>query len=120
MVFGYEHLTETLGLPDRDDRHVLAAAIQSDSSVIVTLNLAHFPSAVLAAFDIEAQHPDDFVLTLFEAFPDVVLEAAKAHRVSLRNPPKDQDEYLDDLRRQGLCKSVDAMREHIIDGLVDF
>jgi predicted nucleic acid-binding protein len=119
MVVGYEHLTDTLSLPDRDDRHVLAAAIHSDSSLIVTLNLADFPSDVLAAFDIEAQHPDDFVLALFEAFPDLVLEAAKAHRASLRYPPKTRDEYLDDLRQQGLCKSVDAMGGHIRDGLAD-
>ncbi|GAA3767041.1 PIN domain-containing protein [Terriglobus aquaticus] len=119
MVFGYEHHTETLCLSDRDDRHVLAAAIHSDSSLIVTLNLADFPSDVLAAFDIEAQHPDDFVLALFEAFPGLVLEAAIAHRASLKNPPKNRDEYLDDLRQQGLCKSVDAMREHIRDGLSD-
>jgi hypothetical protein len=79
-----------LSLPDHDDRHVLAAAIHSHSSLIVTLNLADFPSDVLAAFDIEAQHPDDFVLALFEAFPDLVLEAAKAHRASLRNPPKNR------------------------------
>jgi len=77
-----------LSLPDHDDRQVLAAAIHSHSSLIVTLNLADFPSDVLAAFDIEAQHPDDFVLAPFEAFPNLVLEAVKAHRASLRNPPK--------------------------------
>ncbi len=44
IVSGYEHLIETIELPDRDDRHVVAAAIHCGASVIVTLNLADFPS----------------------------------------------------------------------------
>lgn len=40
-------LIETLTLPDTEDRHVLAAAIAADASVIVTFNLKHFPKAVL-------------------------------------------------------------------------
>lgn len=36
-----------LHLPDRDDRHVLAAAIQIGAQVIVTDNRRHFPAAAL-------------------------------------------------------------------------
>jgi hypothetical protein len=35
----------------------------------------------------EAQHPDDFVLSLLETFPDVV-EAARNHRVNLEESTK--------------------------------
>ena len=111
LVTGYEHLIDSIELPDRNDRHVVAAAIRSGSSVIVTLNLADFPSESLANFSIEAEHPDDFVLALFETFPDVVLEAARTHRASLKNPPKTNDGYLAELEVQGLGKSVSVLTE---------
>jgi hypothetical protein len=48
-VTGYESLIDMIELPDRDDRHVLAAAIRCDASVIVTLNLGDFPSQALGS-----------------------------------------------------------------------
>ena len=113
LVTGYESLIDSLELPDRDDRHVLAAAIRCGASVIVTLNLSDFPNAALAEFGIEAQHPDDFVLSLTETFPEFVLEAARTHRASLRNPSKTPDEYLAELNTQELCRSAAALRELI-------
>ena len=77
LVTDYQALIESLELPDRDDRHVLAAAIRCGASVIVTLNLSDFPTPILRNFSIEAQHPDDFVLALLDAFPGLVLEAGK-------------------------------------------
>lgn len=44
LVTGYEPLIPTLALPDPDDRHVLAAAIQAQSELIVTFNLGDFPA----------------------------------------------------------------------------
>ena len=113
---GYESLIESIELPDPDDRHVLAAAIRCGASVIVTLNLSDFPGHVLANFRIEAQHPDDFVLALLDAFPAFVLEAARTHRASLKNPPKTQEEYLAELNAQGLEKSVSLLRDLAFDG----
>ena len=111
LVTGYEHLISSIELPDRNDRHVLAAAIRCGASVIVTLNLGDFPSRALGTFSIEAQHPDDFVLALLETFPDLVIEAARNHRASLANPVKAPDEYLAELDAQGLGRSVIALRE---------
>jgi hypothetical protein len=105
LVTGYEHLIESIELPDRDDRHVLAAAIHCRSSVIVTLNLGDFPPQALGKFNIEAQHPDDFVLALLESFPDLVADAATTHRTSLKNPEKTPDEYLAESDEQGGCSS---------------
>ncbi|NOZ52417.1 MAG: PIN domain-containing protein [Gammaproteobacteria bacterium] len=44
----YEGLIETLDLPDKNDRHVLAAAIASKASNIVTWNLKDFPNRLLS------------------------------------------------------------------------
>jgi hypothetical protein len=64
LVVGYETLVPSLNLPDPDDRHVLAAAIHSAASFIVTYNLADFPDVLLNPFDIESIHPDLFLTSL--------------------------------------------------------
>ena len=65
LVTGYEDLIESLSLPDPDDRHVLAAAIRAGAEVIVTFNLKDFPATTLSSYDLEAKHPDDFLVSLF-------------------------------------------------------
>src|SRR5689334_20717896 len=59
-------LVEGIELPDPDDRHVLAAAIKGGADAIVTYNLRHFPSAALQPFNIEVQHPDEFLVRLLD------------------------------------------------------
>src|SRR5713101_6221354 len=61
LVSGYESLIASLSLPDPDDRHVLAAAIQAGAESIVTYNLGDFPAAALATHGVQAQHPDEFI-----------------------------------------------------------
>ena len=111
LVTDYEPLVEGLDLPDKDDRHVLAAAIQCNASVIVTFNLKDFPSASLRAFDIEAMHPDDFIADLWDLDKAAVLEAAHRQRMSLKNPPHSVQQYLDRLLQQRLPESVKLLSE---------
>jgi hypothetical protein len=113
LVTGYEHLIPGLVLPDEDDRHVLAAAIRCGASLIVTCNLADFPAEALGPFDIEAQHLDEFILHLLDLATDRVIEAARNHRMSLKNPPKTVEEYIDSLEGQGLRQTASALREHL-------
>ena len=68
VVSGYEDLIDGLQLPDPDDRHVLAAAIRTRASVIVTFN------------GLEAQHPDEFITHLLDLNPAAVCSAAKKQR----------------------------------------
>ena len=113
LVTGYEDLIASLSLPDPDDRHVLAAAIRAGAEVIVTYNLSDFPAEPLARFDIEAQHPDDFLLYLFDLAPGAVCTAVKGQRESLRNPPKTAPELLATLQGHGLTQAVARLRPFI-------
>src|SRR5476649_2911514 len=47
LVTGHEKIIPALSLPDPNDHHVLAAAIRTSASVIVTYNLKDFPTAAL-------------------------------------------------------------------------
>ncbi len=111
LITDYESLIPSLELPDPDDRHVLAAAIKGNVDVIVTTNLKDFPSDTLNAFEIEAQHPDDFIASLIDLRPLKVASAVQTVRKRLKSPPRSVDEYLETLLRQGLPLSVSMLRE---------
>lgn len=111
LVTDYEPLVEGLDLPDVEDRHVLAAAIKCNASVIVTFNLKDFPASVLGSFDIEPLHPDDFIADLWDLDKAAVLEAAQRQRMSLKTPPHSVQEYLDRLLQQKLPESVKLLSE---------
>jgi hypothetical protein len=109
-VEDYDSLIRQLALPDEDDRHVLAAAIKGDATIIVTANLKHFPPPALAPYGIEALHPDDFVRRLIEDVPARVLAAVREHRESLKNPTKSVADYLASLEKHGLIGTAAEFR----------
>jgi hypothetical protein len=111
LVTGYETLTEGLQLPDPDDRHVMAAAVRCGAQVIVTANLEDFPVDALAPYDLEAQHPDDFILDCIDLAPGRMTQVLTQQSAALKNPPKTTMELLDILRNQGLVQSVARLRE---------
>ena len=111
VVEDYEFLIPTINLPDKDDRHVVATAIQGHADMIVTFNLKDFPSSELDKYNLEAQHPDDFIYNQMDLHPALVCQAAASHRKSLKNPPKTQDEYLDTLLNQGLTQTVAELKQ---------
>ena len=53
MVNDYEKQIPKLYLPDKNDLHVLAAAIEGNASSIVTLNLRDFPNYELKNMELE-------------------------------------------------------------------
>jgi predicted nucleic acid-binding protein len=101
-VEGYEAFIPTLTLPDPDDRHVLAAALRSQAEVIVTTNLKDFPVSYLRTFDVEVQHPDEFVGNLIDLNPAKALEAFRQQVARLKNPPIPTAQVLDNLRKSSL------------------
>jgi hypothetical protein len=61
-------------IPDPGDWHVIAAAIQGEADLIVTFNLRHFPSSLLARVGIEVCSPDAFLVDLFHSNPQRLLD----------------------------------------------
>ncbi|EDH2826631.1 PIN domain-containing protein [Salmonella enterica] len=112
MITGFEPLTESVDLPDVDDRHVVAAAVRSNAEIIVTFNLKDFPAPALNAFGIEALHPDEFVMDLFDLNRALVLSAVTTQRSNLRKPPMSVDDYLEALLRQGMAQTVKELSKY--------
>ncbi|MVM39209.1 PIN domain-containing protein [Spirosoma sp. HMF3257] len=102
-VHYYEALINGINLPDLDDRHILAAAIRGQAHIIVTANLKDFPNDYLSQYDVEAQHPDDFITYLLELNPEVVIQAFHAQVANLKNPPKTDQEVIQTLGKAGLA-----------------
>jgi hypothetical protein len=110
VVTGYETLIESLTLPDAGDRHVLAAAIVARADVIVTCNLRDFPDDALDPFDIEAQHPDEFIRHMLDLAPVAVVDAIRRQQASLINPPVAMSQLLALFERLGLAETVTELR----------
>lgn len=108
LVEGYEELIESFKLPDPKDRHVLAAAIRASAQTIVTYNISDFPSQILSKYEVDAQHPDEFL----RLSPAKVMQTVQETRLSLKNPPKTSEEYLTILEQQSLPQTVACLKEY--------
>lgn len=106
-------LAETLTLPDANDRHVLAAAISANASLIVTFNLSDFPSSALSSHNVRALHPDEFLCWLFDEEPGRFLAAVGDLIANLRNPPRSWQQQVEILRAQGLPEIASRLAAHI-------
>lgn len=113
VVTGYEPLIESMTLPDPNDRHVLAAAIVAGADVIVTRNLRDFPDEVLAPYNIEPQHPDEFIRHMLDLAPVVVVDAVRSQQARLINPPVPMPELLALFERLELVETVNELRRLI-------
>ena len=84
FVTGYENLIDSMA-NDVKDRHVAAAAVKGHAEIIITFNLKDFPQIALWEWEIEAQHPDDFLIDQYHSDPATVIsklhvQAAQIHR----------------------------------------
>jgi predicted nucleic acid-binding protein len=109
LVSGYQPLIAGLPMNDPNDRHVVAAAIKCGAQMIVTFNMRDFPPQVLAPWDIEAQHPDDFVINQIHLDSGAVVGTIQQQAAALRGFTEER--VLDSLERAGLVQSVVELRK---------
>lgn len=112
LIRCYEELIDTIVLPDPNDRHVVAAAIQCNAQVIITSNIKDFPENILQQHDILAVHPDDFFLDQLDLDRPAFLHSIREIRKRLKNPPLGQEEYLFALQKSGLFKIVKELESY--------
>jgi hypothetical protein len=59
-------------LPDKDDIHVLTAAVVGSCDAIMTVNVKDFPKDVLGENDLDRLSPDVYLVELYHKAPDAV------------------------------------------------
>lgn len=101
------------GLPDRDDAHVLAAALKTRASVIVTENLRHFPTAILSDVNLEVRSADAFIADTIALDPPRAVPAVRGLRLRLKRPEKTAEALLLDMEAAGLAETVDVLRAYV-------
>jgi predicted nucleic acid-binding protein len=111
LVENYQSLIPALNLPDPNDRHILAAAIHCNANAIITFNLRDFPESELSKYNIEAQHPDTFLVNQIYLNSEKVFRAIETILQRLKNPPKTISEYLEILLQQGLQETVQLLKD---------
>ncbi|MCU0238280.1 MAG: PIN domain-containing protein [Pyrinomonadaceae bacterium] len=113
LVEDYENLTEKLILPDKNDRHILAAAIKVNANHILTFNLKDFPPNILQNYGINALSPDKLLSELFETNKEKFCLAFERQLKSLKNPPKSAEELFEILEKQNLKETVRKMKSYV-------
>jgi hypothetical protein len=109
LVTGWEGIQDGLTLPDKDDRHVLAAAIKGGAQAIITTNLPDFPAQALDPLGLEARHPDDFLLDQLDLSPPTVLQVIREQAAHTRRPPLTPQDLATLLGRAGVPGFADVV-----------
>lgn len=116
MVTGYEPLLPVLTNHPKD-RHVLAAAMRSGAAQIVTANLKDFPPTAMADFEIEAIHPNEFLLNQLDLDEERTLAAIDAMLARNQRPPTDRYALVSALQTQvpDFCAELTALTRPVVD-----
>lgn len=109
LVHNYDSLIDTLSLPDPKDRHVLAAAIKTNASQIVTYNLKDFPPDYLASYGLSVKSPDDFLTDIIDLNHETSVRAFRDLVLRKKDPPLDEFQVLDILRNNDLKNTADYL-----------
>lgn len=96
------NIIPTLKLKDKDDRHVLAAAIATGADFIVTFNLKDFPKKEVSSYEISVISPDDFVMELLKNDAKLVANAIQNQSQLMKKWPKSPMEIVSIFSKLGL------------------
>jgi hypothetical protein len=103
LVENYQQFVGQIDLPDKDDRHVVAAALAIGARKILTWNLRDFPAQILCAFGIVAESPDKFLADLVIEHPLEVVGVFRRMRERFKKPPMSIDQFFASLTKHQLA-----------------
>lgn len=102
---------DLVGLPDKDDEHVVALARQQDCSTIVTLNLNDFPDSLLSPVGISVCSPDLFLCDLFLSAPEEVKDGVLHHMKAQTKMKPKKGFYLEKLKNAKATKFASILEK---------
>lgn len=109
-----KYLPETearLYLPDPDDTHVLAAAIDGKADILLTMNLKDFPTRAVCEQGVVRRDPDSLLREMFEENPDTLRHVAEDVRKvaeQLSGTPQDMRKLMKKARLPRFGKALGA------------
>jgi len=106
----YQPYLDCLDLPDKDDRHVVAAAIKTNAKFVITYNLKDFPSNKLSQYKIMAIDPDTFISNCITRNESTSILAFRSLVETKSNPKLPISEVIDILHNNGLIKTAKHLR----------
>ena len=113
MVEGFDSFLCACGdMPDSKDAHVLAAALKTRASIIVTENVRDFPDRIVAPLNIEVRTSDDFIADTIELDAGRAVAAIRMMRDRLRKPALTAQALLLEMEAVGLVETVGVLRSH--------
>jgi hypothetical protein len=95
---------------------VSALAVRAHAQVIVTYNLKHFPPASIAQYEVEAQHPDEFLMNLYGIDRLTMVQLVIDQAADLTRREMTPQELLDKMHRVGLKTFAHAIRQDLDPG----
>ncbi|MEM1324896.1 MAG: PIN domain-containing protein [Bacteroidota bacterium] len=109
------YLIHLLILPDLNDRHVLATAIQSEAERIITSNLKDFPPDYIKHINVRIQHSDRFISELLQRYPEAGLAAFRKQISRLKKPPLTSIDVLNSFQKCGLVETARILKQVGVD-----
>ena len=114
MVIDYEQfLSVGAELPDKDDAHVLAAALKTQTAILVTENLKDFPAEILTPLNLEARTADAFIADTIALDPGRAVAAIRKMRERFKKPEKTSAQLLLDMEAQGLYETAGILQPYV-------
>lgn len=91
---------DSVGLSDKDDEHILAAAIQVDADFLLTNDVVLLSEKLPAAITVKLMRPDDFLVGDAVVYaPEITRQAVEDHIKSLSATKPSKADYLESLNR---------------------